>query len=221
MNGMGRALTAEFIGTFALIFMGAGAGTIAGMGSGGSLITVALANGLTIMIMASAYGHISGIHINPAVTIGTWAAGKFEAAKVGPYIVAQLLGGIVAAFVLRFAISGGVDVGLGATVINYSQTTLAGAFVLEMIAAFFLVNAVLNAGISGKGGSLAPLGIGLTLGVSIMFFGPLTGASLNPARTVGPAVAAGIYNDIWVYIVATIVGGIIAGLLYRYYLEEA
>ncbi|MCY3904378.1 MAG: aquaporin [Caldilineaceae bacterium] len=221
MNGMGRALTAEFIGTFALIFMGAGAGTIAGMGSGGSLITVALAHGLTIMIMASAYGHISGIHINPAVTIGTWAAGKFEAAKVGPYIVAQLLGGIVAAFVLRFAISGGVDVGLGATVINYSQTTLAGAFVLEMIAAFFLVNAVLNAGISGKGGSLAPLGIGLTLGVSIMFFGPLTGASLNPARTVGPAVAAGIYNDIWVYIVATIVGGIIAGLLYRYYLEEA
>ncbi|MDE0072145.1 MAG: aquaporin [Caldilineaceae bacterium] len=221
MNGMGRALTAEFIGTFALIFMGAGAGTIAGMGSGGSLITVALAHGLTIMIMASAYGHISGIHINPAVTIGTWAAGKFEAAKVGPYVVAQLLGGIVAAFVLRFAISGGVDVGLGATVINYSQTTLAGAFVLEMIAAFFLVNAVLNAGISGKGGSLAPLGIGLTLGVSIMFFGPLTGASLNPARTVGPAVAAGIYNDIWVYIVATIVGGIIAGLLYRYYLEEA
>lgn len=221
MNGMGRALTAEFIGTFALIFMGAGAGTIAGMGSGGSLITVALAHGLTIMIMASAYGHISGIHINPAVTIGTWAAGKFEAAKVGPYIVAQLLGGIVAAFVLRFAISGGVDVGLGATVINYSQTTLAGAFVLEMIAAFFLVNAVLNAGISGKGGSLAPLGIGLTLGVSIMFFGPLTGASLNPARTVGPAVAAGIYNDIWVYIVATIVGGILAGLLYRYYLEEA
>lgn len=221
MNGMGRALTAEFIGTFALIFMGAGAGTIAGMGSGGSLITVALAHGLTIMIMASAYGHISGIHINPAVTIGTWAAGKFEAAKVGPYIVAQLLGGIVAAFVLRFAISGGVDVGLGATVINYSRTTLAGAFVLEMIAAFFLVNAVLNAGISGKGGSLAPLGIGLTLGVSIMFFGPLTGASLNPARTVGPAVAAGIYNDIWVYIVATIVGGILAGLLYRYYLEEA
>ena len=221
MNGMGRALTAEFIGTFALIFMGAGAGTIAGMGSGGSLITVALAHGLTIMIMASAYGHISGIHINPAVTIGTWAAGKFEAAKVGPYIVAQLLGGIAAAFVLRFAISGGVDVGLGATVINYSQTTLPGAFVLEMIAAFFLVNAVLNAGISGKGGSLAPLGIGLTLGVSIMFFGPLTGASLNPARTVGPAVAAGIYNDIWVYIVATIVGGILAGLLYRYYLEEA
>lgn len=220
MNGMGRALTAEFIGTFALIFMGAGAGTIAGLGSG-NLITVALAHGLTIMLMAYAYGHISGSHINPAVTIGAWAAGKFEAGKVAPYIVAQLLGGIVAAFVLRLTISGGVDAGLGATVINYSQTTLAGAFILEMIATFFLVNSVLNAGISGKAGNLAPLGIGLTVGVSIMFFGPLTGASLNPARTIGPAVAAGVYSDIWVYIVATIVGGVLAGLLYRYYLEEA
>ncbi len=221
MNGMGRALTAEFIGTFALIFMGAGAGTIAGMGSGGSLITVALAHGLTIMLMAYAYGHISGSHINPAVTIGAWAAGKFEGSKVVPYIVAQLLGGIVAAFVLRVTISGGMDAKLGATVINYSQTTLAGAFILEMIATFFLVNSVLNAGISGKAGNLAPLGIGLTVGVSIMFFGPLTGASLNPARTIGPAVASGIFSDIWVYIVATIIGGVLAGLLYRYYLEKA
>ena len=220
MNGMGRALTAEFIGTFALIFMGAGAGTIAGLGSG-NLITVAFAHGLTIMLMAYAYGHISGVHINPAVTIGAWAAGKFEAAKVPAYIIAQLLGAIAAAFVLRITIVGGVDVGLGATVINYSQTTLIGAFILEMIATFFLVNSVLNAGISGKAGNLAPLGIGLTVGVSIMFFGPLTGASLNPARTIGPAVAAGIFSDIWVYIVATIIGGVLAGVLYRYYLEEA
>lgn len=220
MKGMGRALTAEFIGTFALIFMGAGAGTIAALGIG-NLMTVAFAHGLTIMLMAYAYGHISGVHINPAVTIGAWAAGKFEAAKIPAYIVAQLLGAIVAAFALRFTIVGGVDAGLGATVINYSQTTLIGAFFLEMIGAFFLVNSILNAGISGKAGNLAPLGIGLTVGVSIMFFGPLTGASLNPARTLGPAIAAGIFNDIWLYFVATILGGVLAGILYRYYLEEA
>ena len=220
MNGMGRALTAEFIGTFALIFMGAGAGTMAALGNG-NLITVALAHGLTIMLMAYAYGHISGVHINPAVTIGAWAAGQFEAGKVAAYIIAQLLGAIVAAFVLRLTITGGVDVGLGTTVIDHSQTTLIGAFILEMIATFFLVNTVMNAGISGKAGNLAPLGIGFTVGVSVMSFGPITGASLNPARTIGPAIATGIFSDIWVYVVATIVGGVLAGLLYRHYLKEA
>ncbi len=220
MNGLGKALTAEFIGTFALIFIGAGAGTIAALG-GGNLITVALAHGLTIMIMAYAYGHISGVHINPAVTIGVYIAGKIESGKVLAYIIAQLLGGIVAGFVLRLTIVGGVEMGLGTTVINYSHTTLIGAFVLEMIATFFLVNSVLNAGIGGKAGNMAPVAIGLTVGASIMFFRPLTGASLNPARTIGPAVAAGIYTDIWVYIVATILGGILAGLLYRHYLEDA
>ena len=111
---MTKALVAEFIGTFALIFIGAGSGVIAGMqGTGGSLITIALAHGLTIMIFAYAYGHISGTHINPAVTAGLAAAGKFDMNKVGPYIGAQLAGGIVGALVLKFIIFGGGGGGLG------------------------------------------------------------------------------------------------------------
>lgn len=220
MARLSQALVAEFIGTFALIFLGAGSGVILGIeGSSAGLITVALAHGLTIMIFAYAYGHISGAHINPAVTLGLTAAGKFDPIKAVYYIVAQLLGAIVAGFTLRFVFGGPVN-DLGVTVINYSLTNIGGAFVLEMIGAFFLVNTVLNAAISGRAGNLAPLAIGMTVAVCIMFYGPVTGGSVNPARTIGPAVATGIYTDVWVYIVATILGGVLAGLLYRFFLEE-
>jgi MIP family channel proteins len=214
-----KALLAELIGTFALVFLGAGSGVILGVeGSPAGLITVALAHGLTLMVFAYSYGHISGTHINPAVTIGLATAGKFDWAKVGPYIVAQLLGGIIAAFALRFVFGGPLN-NLGATVVNYDLTSIGGAFLLEMIATFFLVNTVLNAAVSGRAANLAPLAIGMILAACIMFFGPVTGASLNPARTLGPAVAAGVYADIWLYFVATILGGVIAGLLYRAYFE--
>ncbi len=220
MSTLSKALVAEFIGTFALIFLGAGAGTVLGLeGSPAGLITVALAHGLAVTIFAYAYGHISGTHINPAVTIGLWAGGKFEAAQIGPYILAQLLGGIVGGFALLFVFGGPVN-GLGATVVNYDVTSLGGAFLLEMIATFFLVNTILHTAASGRAGDLAPYAIGMTLAACIMFFGPLTGASLNPARTLGPAVAAGIYADIWLYFVAPIVGAALAGLLYRTYMAE-
>ena len=221
MANLSKALVAEFIGTFALIFLGAGSGVVLGLeNTPAGLITVALAHGLTIMIFAYAYGHISGTHINPAVTLGLLAAGKFEPVKAVYYIIVQLLGAIVAAFALRFVFGGPLN-NLGATVIDYSVTSLGGAFLLEMIGAFFLINTVLNAAVSGRAGNLAPIAIGLTVGVCIMFYGPITGASVNPARTIGPAVATGIYTDIWVYIVATILGGVVAGLLYRYFLEDA
>jgi MIP family channel proteins len=214
-----KALVAELIGTFALIFFGAGSGIVLGFeGTPAGLITVALAHGLTIMIFAYAYGHISGTHINPAVTIGLAVAGKFSWAKVVPYIIAQLVGAILAGYTLSFVVGGPVN-GLGATVINYDLTNVGGAFVLEMIGTFLLVNTVLNAAVSGRAGNLAPLAIGMAVAVSIMFFGPITGASVNPARTLGPAVAAGIYADIWVYMVATVLGGVLAGLLYRFYFE--
>jgi MIP family channel proteins len=221
MENLTKALVAEFIGTFALIFLGAGSGVILGVeGSPAGLITVALAHGLTLMVFAYAYGHVSGTHINPAVTLGLAAAGKFEPVRAIYYIVAQLLGGIVAGFALIFVFGGPLN-DLGVTVINYDLTNVGGAFVLEMIGTFFLVNTVLNAAVSGRAGNLAPLAIGMILAACIMFFGPLTGASLNPARTLGPAVAAGIYSDIWVYMVSTILGGIVAGLLYRFFFEEA
>jgi MIP family channel proteins len=218
MGTLSKALVAEFIGTFALIFLGAGAGTVLGFeGSPAGLITVALAHGLTLAVFAYAYGHISGTHINPAVTIGLWVGGKFEAGQVAPYIIAQLLGGLVGGFALFFVFGGPVN-GLGATVVNYDATTVGGAFLLEMIGTFFLVNTILHTAASGRAGDLAPYAIGMTLAACIMFFGPLTGASLNPARTLGPAVAAGIYADIWLYMVAPILGAALAGALYRYYL---
>lgn len=219
MNALSKALIAEFIGTFALIFLGAGAATAAGLGLG-SLVTVALAHGLTIMLFAYAYGHISGTHINPAVTLGLVAAGKFDAGKAVPYIVAQVVGAVVAGFAL-FLVFGGPVNNLGATLVNYEHTSLAGAFLLEAVGTFFLVNTVLNAAVSGQAGNLAPVAIGMTVAACIMFFGPLTGASLNPARTIGPAVAAGVFSDFWLYMVATVLGGVVAGLLYRGILEGA
>lgn len=234
MNGsLSKALVAEFIGTFALIFVGAGAGVMAGIGVG-NLVSVALAHGLVIMVFAYSYGHISGTHINPAVTLGLLAAGRIDAMKALYYIVAQLAGAIVAGFVLvwtfqSLAIPEGATLDaartqgalvLGATALSSGTTALVG-LVLETIATFFLVNTVLNAAVSGKAGQLAGFAIGMTVTFMILFIGPLTGGSLNPARTLGPAVALGgayPWSTVWVYIVGQVLGGALAGLLYRYFL---
>ena len=221
---LSTSLLAELIGTFALIFIGAGAGAL---GIGG-LVGVALAHGLVVLGFAYAYGHISGTHINPAVTIGVWAAGKIEATRAVAYVVVQLLGGILGALALRWVL-GGTGTGLGATRLATALTLPGGTtisitaiqgLVLEAILTFFLVNAVMNAGISGKATIPGGLAIGLTLTFCILMGGPLTGASLNPARSLGPAVATGNYDDLWVYFVGPILGGIVAGILYRGVFEE-
>jgi MIP family channel proteins len=217
-------LTAEFIGTFALIFIGAGAGAL---GLGG-VVGVAFAHGLVLAAFVSGYGQISGCHINPAVTVSVLVARAISPRDAGMYIVAQLLGGIVGGLLLRFVL-GGAETGLGATVLaqnlsigalSISVTPLAG-LVLEIILTFFLANAVLNTAVAGRGGDVAALAIGLTLTFCILMGGPLTGASLNPARTIGPAIAAGIFSDIWLYIVGPVIGGILAGLLYNAKLKGA
>ncbi|HXU30895.1 MAG TPA: aquaporin [Thermoanaerobaculia bacterium] len=222
-SSLSKALVAEFIGTFALIFIGAGAGAL---GIGG-LVGVAFAHGLVIVGFAYAYGHISGTHINPAVTLGLLAAGKIEAGKTAAYVVVQILGGLVAAFTLRWVL-GGVVGGLGATTLaqglqigdsTVTITPLIGV-VLEAILTFFLVNSVLNAAVSGKAGGHAGLAIGFTLTFAILMGGPLTGASLNPARSIGPALASGNTTDLWVYLVGPVLGGVVAGLLYRGVLED-
>ncbi len=219
MQSMSKSLVAEFIGTFALILLGAGAGALAGAGIAGSLITVALAHGLTIMVFAYAFGDVSGSHINPAVTIGLWVGGALEGRRVLPYIVVQIAGAILAGFVLSL-VFGAQEGNLGSTVVNYEiGVTVPMAFLLEAVGTFFLVNTIMNAAVAGKAGNLAPLAIGMTVAACILMFGPLTGASLNPARTLGPAVAAGEYTDIWVFLTATVLGAALAGVFNRYFMN--
>lgn len=203
-----KALAAEFIGTFTLIFIGAGAGAL---GVGG-LVGVALAHGLVILTFAYAYGHISGGHFNPAVTIGMWVGKQIKTVDAIAYIVVQLIGGIVGAFVLSFAL-GGASSGLGATVLADKVSVVQG-IVIEAILTFLLVNSIFNTAVNGKAGNLAPVAIGLTLTLAILMGGPLTGGSLNPARTLGPAIATGNFANIWVYFVGEIIGAVLAALLY-------
>lgn len=221
---LSTSLVAELIGTFALIFIGAGAGAL---GLGG-LLGVALAHGFVVIGFAYAYGHLSGTHLNPAVTLGVWAAGKIHTPRAFSYIVFQLLGGITGALALAWVL-GGTETGLGATHLAEGLETAGGAtititplsgFVIEALLTFFLVNAVMNAGISGKVTHVAGIAIGFTLISCILIGGPLTGASLNPARTLGPALVLGDFSDLWVYLLGPITGAVAAGLLYKWVFEE-
>ena len=213
VTGPTRALTAEFIGTFSLIFIGAGAATALGANHDPA---VAFAHGLTVMVFVAAFGDISGCHINPAVTIGLTASGEFPVRRVVPYILVQLAGAIAAGYSLLYVFGGPVS-NLGATLINTHRITYAGAFAFEAVGTFFLVNTVLHTAVRRNASRLAPVAIGMTVTICILGFGVLTGGSVNPARTIGPAVATGIYDGILVYLAAQVVGAIWAGGLYRWF----
>jgi MIP family channel proteins len=213
-SNLQRALVAEFIGTFSLIFIGAGAAVALGSNHDPA---VAFAHGIAIMVFVAAFGDISGGHINPAVSVGLAAAGAFPARRLVPYIAAQLAGAIAAAFCLSFVLGGPVG-HLGATVIDTARITDAGAFVLEGLGTFFLVTTVLHTAVRGSNRWLAPFAIGMTVTMCILGFGVLTGGSVNPARTLGPDIAAGIYAGLPVYLAAQLVGAALAGLLYRWFL---
>jgi MIP family channel proteins len=209
-NGLGRALVAEFIGTFALIFIGAGAAIALGVNHDPP---VAFAHGLTILVFVAAFGDISGGHFNSAVTIGLATAGVFPSRRVVAYIVGQLLGAIVAAYVLLWAFGGPVA-NLGATLVDTQRITFAGAFMFEAVGTCFLINTVLHTAVRSPS-RLAPVATGMTITLCILGFGVMTGGAVNPARTIGPAVAAGLYDEVPLYVAAQLAGGIIAGALYR------
>lgn len=202
-----RTLIAEFVGTFALIFIGAGALAI----NQANLVGVALAHGLVIVAFSYAYGHISGTHINPAVTLGLLVAGEIKFAQAIGYWIVQFAGGIAGALVLKGVLP--VNGDLGVTILSDGVSSTQG-LIVEIVLTFFLVNTIFNTAVSGKAGNLAGLAIGLTLVFCILMGGPLTRASLNPARTLGPAIAIGNYADIWLYFVGPFVGAILAALLY-------
>ena len=211
-----KPLVAEFIGTFSLIFIGAGAAAVRG-----SLVAVALAHGLVVMAFAYAYGGISGTHINPAVTIGLLAGGQIKVGEAVGYVIVQLIGGIAGASALVYAL-GDQAGSLGATVPAEGIGT-GQAFLIEAILTFLLVNSIYHSAVSGKAGNLAPVAIGLTLAACIAMGGPLTGASLNPARTLGPALfsdAPAAMSSVWVYFVACPAGAIVAAFVHRFLTSE-
>jgi aquaporin Z len=221
-NSLKSKLLAELIGTFALVFIGAGAASIVGSAAGfGGLTAVAFAHGLTLMIFICAYGRISGGHMNPAVTVGVLAVGAITAAEAAGYIVSQIVGGVAGAMLLRIVL-GGVATGLGTPelahglVLGGATITITPAigFVVEAVLAFFLITAVLSTAVAGRAAHLAPVAIGLTLVFNILMGGPLTGAAFNPARALGPEIVTGNLSDAWLYVLAPIVGAIIAAVVH-------
>jgi aquaporin Z len=208
---------AEFWGTFALVFIGAGAVVVSGSGTGP--LGVAVAHGLVLAIMVTSLGHISGGHFNPAVTVGAWVAGKIESSRAVFYVVVQLAGAAAGAGVLRLAIPRRIwePSSLGATLVNSQAGFTTGrAVLLEAVLTFFLVFTVFATAIDDRGAfkSIAGFAIGLVLTMDILVGGPLTGASMNPARTFGPALMAAKWTDFWVYVAGPLTGGIIASAVY-------
>lgn len=194
-----KVFVAEFIGTFALVFIGAGA-AIVGLGG---LLGIALAHGLVVVVFAYSYGHISGSQLNPAVTFGLALNNTIKWADAVVYWVAQFAGAIVASYVLK-TIAGSLNFGgiqSAATAGALTEPAPFAALGVEIILTFFLVNTILHGAVAGKAGAFAGLAVGLTLVFVILAGGPMTGASLNPARTFGPALVTGSFTDPMTYLI--------------------
>jgi aquaporin Z len=224
---MSRRLGAEFLGTFWLVFGGAGSAIFAAafpeVGIG--LLGVSLAFGLTVVTMAYAVGHISGGHFNPAVTIGLWAGGRFPIADVIPYWVSQVLGAIAAAAVLFFIASGAADFSLsnGFAANGYGDHspggyTLAAALTAEIVLTFFFLIVIMGAADKRAPAGMGPLAIGLSLTLIHLISIPITNTSANPARSTGQALFVGDWAtaQLWMFWVAPLVGALIGGIVYRW-----
>jgi aquaporin TIP len=207
---------AEFVGTFTLIFVGAGA-IIATQG--GNLTAIGLAHGLVIAVMASAVGHISGGHFNPAVTLGFVVTRRTEARLAATYWFAQLVGAVLAAFMLTWLLPQGQvnDVNLGAPAVG-NGIGAGSAVVIEAVLTFFLVWVVFATVADPRGAfaSIAGLAIGLTITLDIYIGAVYTGAAMNPARAFGPDLVQNVWSDAWVWWVGPLVGGALAALLYEH-----
>lgn len=213
MKDVWRHSIAEFIGTFALVFIGSGSIMVAPETNG--LIVVALAHGLILAVMVTATMRISG-HFNPAVTLGFLLVKRIEPTMAGVYFMAQLLGAMLAAYLLRWTFPpdaviatavGGQKLALG---VSYGQ-----GIALEAIATFMLAFVIFGTAVDPQAPRVGGFGIGLTVAALIMAVGPLTGASFNPARSFGPAVASGVWSDHGVFWIGPILGAVLGALLYE------
>jgi aquaporin Z len=228
---LSQKVTAEFFGTFWLVFGGCGSAVLAagfptlGIGFAG----VALAFGLTVVTMAYAVGHISGGHFNPAVTVGLFAGGRIPASSVVPYIVAQLAGAIIAGGVLYIIASGkaGFDINAGFASNGFAEHSPGGysllsCFVAELVLTFMFLLVIMGATDRRAPAALAPLAIGLALTLIHLISIPVTNTSVNPARSTGPALFVGGWAvaQLWLFWVAPLLGGALGGIVYRLLLTK-
>ena len=207
-----KKYVAEFIGTFALVFCGTGAIIINQETNGAiSHVGIAATFGLIVMCMIYTFGEISGAQFNPAITIAFAFAGRFDKKEVLPYIGSQILGAFLATLILKFLFP--LNHNLGTTLPAGSQMQ---SFILEVILTFLLMLVILNVSQGSKGAGLfAGIAIGGTVLLEAMFAGPICGASMNPARSLSPAIVSGNMTDIWIYISAPILGAILATLTWK------
>ena len=212
-----RRLLAEFIGTYALVFAGTGA-IIVNQQTGGAITHagVALTFGLIVLSMIYTLGDISGAHLNPAVTLGFWVARRFPGRDVIPYVLAQFFGAIFASGCLRFLFPTATNLGATLPAGSISQT-----FIMEILLSALLMFVILNVSIGAKEkGITAGIAIGAVIALEAMFAGPITGASMNPARSLAPAIVSGHLEHLWIYLTATCLGTILAVPICHYLRHE-
>ena len=227
---MRRSLMAEFLGTFWLVLGGCGSAVLAATfpGVGIGLLGVSLAFGLTVLTMAAAIGHISGCHLNPAVTIGLTVAGRFDKKNAIPYIIVQVLGAIAGAGILYLIASGKGDFSVGGFASNgYGEHSPGGysllaCFITEVVFTFIFLKIILGSTSDKAHKSLPPIAIGLGLTLIHLVTIPVTNTSVNPARSLGPAIFVGGWaiEQLWLFWVAPILGAVLAGLCQKYVFED-
>jgi aquaporin Z len=211
---------AECIGTAVLVFMGCGSAVFLGADAAGGHLAVALAFGLSIVAMAYVIGNVSGCHINPAVSLAVFIDGRISAKDFAGYVVSQVIGGILGAAILNavLGLSGATDLtgGLGVN-LAAGAGGIGGAFLVEVILTFIFLLTILGVTADSSKGSVAGIVIGLTLAFVHIVGIPLTGTSVNPARSIGPALFTGgaALQDLWIFIAAPLIGAALAALVYK------
>lgn len=223
-----REAVAEFVATLCFVILGVGAVVSSGIFLGdeetvtlSSMLVIALGHGMAIAIMVAATARISGAHLNPAVTFSAVLTRKIGVAKGGMYVMAQLMGAILAAFLIKAIIPDALEGGLGSHALGSGITSGAG-LAIEIILTFILVFVIFATAMDSRGPvHLAPIAIGLAVMVDIFVGLPLTGASMNPARSFGPALAAGAWADHWIFWAGPLTGASLAALLYEYVFQRS
>ena len=215
---MRKHFLAEFVGTFALVFVGGGAIMMAQhTGNPAGLLQIALAHGLILALMVSASMNVSGGHLNPAVTTALLVARRITPTIAGVHILAQLIGALAAAWTLKMTMPSAVfDATMGGGQSIALDVTMAQAIMLEAIATFFLMFVIYGTAVHVNAPRIGGLAIGLTIAADILAIGPLTGASMNPARSLGPAIASGVLAGQVVYWIGPIIGAIAAAMLWEF-----